>query len=255
MMDLSKYKLLVIEDDVDSRQILIEFLNTIGFEPQGVGDGFSAIKKIKLMRPDLIFLDIMMPRLDGFGVLKKLQEENIKVKTIVLTALDKRENVETTLKLGVDDYIVKPYNFDDLTHKIEKVMGIPIFENSDKSRNFKHSIEVENNLIYIKFEGDVTEANLLLVKVELLKSIKSLSSSNPKFILDLRDTNPDSYDLKSLSILFTICYGFGIKYISDMRFVVGDEKIKNLFRADKTGRLTEIVNNKIEGKNAFLGNK
>ena len=251
MQDLSKYKILVVEDDDDSRQILLEFLSIIGFKASGVGEGYTALKKIRASKPDLVFLDIMMPRVNGFIVLKTLKEENIHVNIIVLTALSDLKSVKTASAYEISDYIAKPYKFEELRHKIEKVLNIPLIDKQNENSDLKYSINTDENHIYIVFEGNITYDSLIPVKIELPRTISQLKVEKFKYILDLRDTDPDSFSIQSIDMLFEICYKCGIEYISETRLIVTDEKVKKLIIKSKFGQNAVFVKNKIEVKKSY----
>ena len=109
-------KILVIEDEVFIRENLIELLEIEGFQAIGAENGHQGVQFAKEHQPDLILCDVMMPELDGYGVLVTLREDPA-TKTIpfmFLTASADRSNLQKIREMGMNDYILKPFNVDKL---------------------------------------------------------------------------------------------------------------------------------------------
>lgn len=102
-------KVLVIEDEQDLREALKTALSNENFDVHTAGDGEVGLQQALEIKPDLILLDLMMPKLDGLGVLKALREDEWgkNVKVIVMTALDDLERVAEVLEHGGSEYLVK----------------------------------------------------------------------------------------------------------------------------------------------------
>lgn len=107
-------KILVIEDEIFIRENLIELLEIEGFEALGAENGLSGVQLAQDYHPDLILCDVMMPELDGYGVLAELRENptTAKIPFMFLTASADRNNIKKIKELGMDDYILKPFNVD-----------------------------------------------------------------------------------------------------------------------------------------------
>lgn len=107
-----KKKILIVEDDQSTRLITKKYLEEGGYEVLKAGDGREAIDIIAQTMPDLILLDLMMPKLDGIGVIKRVRQTMglIELPIIVLTVVSDAESQNNVLNLGADDYIVKPFN-------------------------------------------------------------------------------------------------------------------------------------------------
>ncbi len=104
-----KYKILVADDEAEIRELLKLYLENAGYEVIEAEDGSDAILKLHDNRPDMCILDIMMPGLDGYQVLKKLREES-NIPVMILSAKDADSEKILGLNLGADDYISKPFN-------------------------------------------------------------------------------------------------------------------------------------------------
>jgi CheY-like chemotaxis protein len=107
-------KILVIEDEVFIRENLIELLEIEGFEAVGAENGFAGVRLAKEYQPDLILCDVMMPELDGYGVLNALREDasTATIPFLFLTASADRTNLQKIREMGMNDYILKPFNVD-----------------------------------------------------------------------------------------------------------------------------------------------
>ncbi|GAB6188305.1 response regulator [Marinitoga arctica] len=103
-------KILIVDDSDVLRKILAFNFKKEGYEVYEAKDGEEGLQKIKEISPDLICLDIMMPKMDGFTVLKKLKEENLKYSIIVLTAKGGEEDENLALALGAMKVITKPFS-------------------------------------------------------------------------------------------------------------------------------------------------
>jgi len=114
-------KLLLIEDDVFFRKFYVEKLKEKGFEIEEADDGEQGLEKTRSFKPDLIILDIIMPKKDGFEVLNTLHaDDNLKkIPVLVFSTLGQESDVEKAKKLGAADYVNKSlFDFNDLLAKI-----------------------------------------------------------------------------------------------------------------------------------------
>lgn len=109
-------KILVIEDNSEMRENISEILELSNYSVVSAKDGMEGVKSAREHKPDLILCDIMMPNLDGFGVLKIIrQEEALKtIPFIFLTAKAEKEDFRKGMNLGAEDYLIKPFEATDL---------------------------------------------------------------------------------------------------------------------------------------------
>lgn len=115
------YKLLVVDDEPKIREVIREYAEFNGYEVTEAGDGMSAVGLCKLNTYDLIILDIMMPKLDGFSAckeIKKIQD----VPIIMLSARGEEYDKLFGFELGIDDYIVKPFSPKELMARINVIL-------------------------------------------------------------------------------------------------------------------------------------
>ena len=113
--------ILIVEDDMDIQELLREFLKEAGYEVMTVSDGIEAMELFAKNKYDLILLDIMLPKIDGFGVCELIRKRS-HVPIIMLTALGGEEEQIRGLDLQVDDYITKPFSVPILIRKITAIL-------------------------------------------------------------------------------------------------------------------------------------
>jgi DNA-binding response OmpR family regulator len=114
-------KILVVEDDARSRDLLIKYLGAKGHQVTGAHDGLRAVDAARAGGPDLVLLDVNLPGLDGWGVLERLRAFS-QVPVIMVTVRDAPQEKVTGLDLGADDYITKPFDLRELDARIAAVM-------------------------------------------------------------------------------------------------------------------------------------
>ncbi|MGK7916453.1 MAG: response regulator transcription factor RpaB [Prochloraceae cyanobacterium] len=114
-------KILVVDDEASIRRILKTRLSMIGYEIATAADGKEALEKFPHIQPDLVVLDVMMPKLDGYGVCEQLRQKS-DLPIIMLTALGDIADRITGLELGADDYVVKPFSPKELEARIRSIL-------------------------------------------------------------------------------------------------------------------------------------
>ena len=115
-------RILVIEDDLALAKSLVSTLLRCGFKAESVQNGAAAIEKIATGKFDLALLDLMIPTLNGYEVLKEIQRQGISIPVIVVSAKDGEYDQADALDLGADDFIVKPFNAITLESRIRAVL-------------------------------------------------------------------------------------------------------------------------------------
>ncbi len=116
-----KERILVVDDEASIRRILETRLSMIGYDVVTASDGEEALTMFRNEDPDLVVLDVMMPKLDGYGVCQELRKES-DIPIIMLTALGDVADRITGLELGADDYVVKPFSPKELEARIRSVL-------------------------------------------------------------------------------------------------------------------------------------
>ncbi len=115
-------RILIIEDEPQMRLGLKDNLEFEGYEVEGVGDGQAGYELLQAKRYDLILLDIMLPRITGFDLCKKIRSDGNQTPVIMLTAKGEEIDRVLGLELGADDYIVKPFSIRELLARIKAVL-------------------------------------------------------------------------------------------------------------------------------------
>ena len=113
---------LVVEDDVELRQTIFEALSRNGFDISEAGDGIEALEKIKMKRPDLVMIDVNMPRMGGMECLKKIKEFDPSIIAIVMTAYSTIEDAVTATKEGAFNYLAKPIKHQSIVEMVERAL-------------------------------------------------------------------------------------------------------------------------------------
>ncbi|MFH0969055.1 MAG: response regulator [Patescibacteria group bacterium] len=124
---MEKKKLLIVEDDSILQKALQEFLSEEGFEIFSALDGEEGVKMAKENMPDLILLDIILPRKDGYEVLRELKAEDStkNIPIVLLTNLGSLNDVEKAIGLGATTYLIKAdYKLEEVSKKIKEVLKI-----------------------------------------------------------------------------------------------------------------------------------
>ena len=134
-------KVLLVDDDAKLRKLLREYLEGYGFHILTLADGLSVTKTIREESPDIIILDIMLPKRDGLNVLKDIRME-YSVPIIMLTAKGEDADRIVGLELGADDYLPKPFNPRELLARIKAVLRrLPDQDRSNAKRDKNMFIE------------------------------------------------------------------------------------------------------------------
>ena len=126
-------KVLIVEDDNNSAELLHLYLEKEGFETQVAPDGGKGVELYRSFHPELVLLDIMLPVMDGWSVLKKIRETD-KTPVILLTAKGETNDKVQGLEGGADDYIVKPFEMKEVLARIHAVLRRYGAENGESEK-------------------------------------------------------------------------------------------------------------------------
>jgi DNA-binding response OmpR family regulator len=154
-------RILIIEDSIEIRENTAELLELSGYEVEVAADGIEGVRKAKAILPDLVICDIMMPHLDGFGVLQvfSTQPSLARIPFIFLTAKTNRSDMRKGMEMGADDYLTKPFQEVELLRAIEsrlkkkgnELLAIKVEENKS---DFELAQQAISFLDFEHFEGD-----------------------------------------------------------------------------------------------------
>jgi len=159
-------KILLLEDEYSLRISIEEFLSDIGYEVDGFMDGLEAYDAVYEKSYDILLLDVNVPSLNGFDILKKLREDGVSTPAIFLTSMTDTTNLKEGYKRGCCDYIRKPFDLEELELRIDQALasvssddssivniGCNIFYDMKKSKLSLHDKEI----VLRKTEKDLLE--------------------------------------------------------------------------------------------------
>jgi len=118
---MKKTRILAVDDEPAIRKLMSSYLKGKGYEPILAGDGKEALRLLNENDPQLVILDVKMPRIDGFEVCRLIREYS-SVPIIMLTAMGRDEDILHGLECGADDYVTKPFNVDILLARVQSVL-------------------------------------------------------------------------------------------------------------------------------------
>ena len=124
MPDATKKQILVVEDELQVRTLLAKLLEKNDYEVATAQDGLEAMKFLEETRPDLMLVDVMMPRLDGFSLVKavRYRKENRNIPIIFLTAKTDARSMIEGINVGAKFFLTKPFQIGDVLAKIKKAL-------------------------------------------------------------------------------------------------------------------------------------
>jgi two-component system cell cycle response regulator len=152
-----KKKLLVVDDHEDNVEVLRARLEARGYEVQGANDGQAALDMLEKWIPDLILLDVMMPKVDGLEVVRRVKANDKLpfIPVIMQTALDSTERMVAGFEAGADDYVTKPINFAELEARVKSLLRIKALQEALAERERQLS-EMNDKLLYMSLTDGLT---------------------------------------------------------------------------------------------------
>lgn len=117
-------KVLVVDDEEDVIEVIQDRLEAYGFTVATAGTGLEALNKLSVEKFDGVFLDIKMPEMGGIEALEQMRGQGLKIPVIILTASSTSDLALEAMAKGANDYVLKPFEWEELKGKIEKVYSI-----------------------------------------------------------------------------------------------------------------------------------
>lgn len=225
-MAKEKFNILLAEDDPNLGKLLVDYLEGEGLKVKLCKDGEEALKAFELYPFQLCLLDVMMPKMDGFTLGKRIRSKNAEIPVIYITARSLKQDKLKGYNLGADDYITKPFDEEELLWKIRSVIrrvsagenksknatvsiGKYIFDPNNQSLTINGSVkritEKENNILKYLYD----HRNQLIKREDMLKE---LWGENDYFLgrsLDVFNTKIRKYLGEDPSIRFENVFGVG----------------------------------------------
>ena len=170
-------RLLVVEDEPNILELLSASLRYAGFDVVTAAAGTEAVQAAQRHRPDLIVLDVMLPDMDGFDVIRRLRGGGARIPVVFLTARDATEDKIRGLTLGGDDYVTKPFSLEELVARIRSILRRTGEAEPESSRLVFEDIELDEDAHEVR-RGD-TVVDLTATEYRLLRYLML----NPRRVL------------------------------------------------------------------------
>jgi signal transduction histidine kinase len=168
MMNSKNYgTILIVDDDTDVRNFISALLNTHGYKVISCGSAEDALKKLYNERIDVVLTDIVMPKVSGTALLEKVRDKTSEVPVILMTGYTDFDTAVEAIKKGVFDFVIKPFNPEQILHSLEKAL------------NFKRLTEMEKNYKYLleefnqEIETLITERTMNLMALTVADRVRN----------------------------------------------------------------------------------
>lgn len=137
-------RILVVDDNAQNLELLVEYLGELNCQIDSAVDGMDALEKVQANQPDLILLDVMMPRMSGFECCRKLRSnpDTRDIPIVMVTALNELGDIERGVESGTDDFITKPVNRLELVTRVRSLLRVRHLKN-ELDRALAYLSEVE----------------------------------------------------------------------------------------------------------------
>ena len=159
-------RILVVEHESAIRELIRDSLALIEIETDGACDGLEALNKLRRQKFNLIILDLNLPKIDGLALLSKIRDEGSHIPVLVLSARSQRDDITQGLKIGADDYLVKPFGIEELILRVKAILRRtrPVSDEATKLSCGPISMDLERHLVTlddVPVELSATEFSLL----------------------------------------------------------------------------------------------
>ncbi|MCU0874315.1 MAG: response regulator [Pirellulaceae bacterium] len=136
-----KSRILIADDNLPNSELLEAYLSDLDCEIAMAADGLETLNQVKAFQPDLILLDVMMPKLSGFEVCRKLKDDPAtrRIMILMVTALNELGDIERAVQAGTDDFLSKPVNKLELVKRVENMLKLK--DISDENERLRQYIE------------------------------------------------------------------------------------------------------------------
>ena len=206
---LTQTNILLVEDDINLSTVLADYLRSKGYVVEQANNGAEAWDLILIKDYDLIISDTMMPKMNGYELLKLIRQKHDRLPILILSAKTDRDDIIRAYELGCDDYVTKPFSMDILICKIEAIMR--------RSRKYMESNQSEwllGNLLYDSVRQQLGDQHLSTRENELLKMLcQNLNNLVDRNRILMSIWGEDTYfNARSLSV-----------YINHLRNYLGED--------------------------------
>ncbi len=211
---MNQAKIFLLEDDINLSETIVEFLQSAGYSVTPAYDGDEAEEVIYENRYDLYLLDVNVPGINGFDLLKKVRENDDNIPALFVTSLNSMDDLETGYKSGCDDYLRKPFELKELLLRIQTLLKREFLHTNKELIQISKDIEynmLTNELIVSKKVVRIQNKEALLLKLFLQKKGEIISHDV------IYDTLWNYDEVNSDTTLRT--------YIKNLRKIIGKDKI------------------------------
>lgn len=163
--------ILVVEDDYDIGDIIEHYLTREGMRVLRAMNGKQALEILAVQSIDLLLLDIKLPEMNGWDVLKRIRQNDNEPPVIMLTALDQDIDKVMALRMGADDFVVKPFNPNEVVARVVAVLRRTLHTRQIKNRNLRYKnllIKSDTRTAYMEFDSKTLIINLTLTEYRIL---------------------------------------------------------------------------------------
>ena len=217
-------KILVVEDEPDLNRIIVKHLQAEGYLVDSCFNGNDAVYYITEENYDAVLLDAMLPGKDGFQVLKDIRSKRIETPVMFLTARDQTEDIVTGLDCGADDYVVKPFSFDEVLARLRVIIKRSpkehgtsyqcndLIVDTDKKSVSRAGISIElSPKEYSILEYMIRNKNIALSRSQIESNAWGIDFDGESNIIDvyiryLRKKIDDDFDIKLIQTVRGIGY-------------------------------------------------
>ena len=123
----------MVDDEENIRQLLSVSLKFQGYEVETAADGPAALDRCRVAKPDVLVLDVMMPGMDGFGLLRRLRADGVEAPALFLSARDTVEDKINGLTIGGDDYVTKPFSLEEVVARLQVLLRRSGFDDQKRA--------------------------------------------------------------------------------------------------------------------------
>ncbi|MFA9372751.1 MAG: response regulator transcription factor [Poseidonibacter sp.] len=208
-------RILLLEDDLILNEIITEHLEEEGYEVFSVFDGEDAQEEIYSQKFDLLLLDVNVPNINGFDLLKDIRSKEIKTAAIFITSANMLEDIEKGFKSGCDDYIKKPFALKELDLRIDNIKRLYNINNSS-SIQISTNITLDINNLLIKKEKE--EIHITKKECDVLQYLINKKSKH----VSIEELSLNVWSYEEAPLASTIR-----TYIKNLRKFLGEEFIIN----------------------------
>lgn len=216
-------KILVVEDNQRVASFLIRGLKAEGYQTLHAEDGRKGLEMALQEQPELIILDRMLPHMDGMEVLQEIRAQRVKTRILILSALSEVTDKVTGLRMGADDYMAKPFEFEELlarleslSRRVDKVETVKVLTYKDLTLNLE-TLEVKRS------DKSITLTPKELAILELLMTNPKKVFSRERILANVWDSNEDPMtnivDVYIKKLRTKIDSDFPVPYIKTFRGV------------------------------------